>query len=97
MQGNTYNMADRKDSGSDGDVEKGRVDGKLVVGGILAVVLLLTIVQNTDDTSVNFLFWDVTAPLWIVLLVTAGIAIVIWELVSTARRRRRAKREKHKR
>lgn len=84
-------MADRDDlQREDG---KSHVDGKLVVGGILAVALLLAVVQNTGDTPVNFLFWEVSAPLWIVLLVTAGIAIVIWELVTATRRRHRAKRD----
>ncbi len=82
---------------SDRNEDRGRVDGKLVVGGILAVALLVAIVQNTGDTPVKFLFWEVRAPLWIVLLVTAGVAILIWELISARRKRRRAKRDKDKR
>ena len=84
-------MSDEETSGESG----GRVSGKVVVGGILAVALLLLVVQNTESTPVNFLFWDVSAPLWLLLLITGALAIVIWELVSAARRHQKAKRAKH--
>lgn len=62
---------------------------KLVVGGLLAAGLLAFVFQNTEDTEVTWLLFEFRQPLWILLLVTAAVALAIAELLGAARRRRR--------
>jgi len=75
----------------DANADGGRQISAGIVGlGIIAVLLVVFIVQNTDETPVTVLFWDVTAPLWMVLLGTAVVALVIAELAGIVRRRSRS-------
>lgn len=57
--------------------------------GLLAVAALLFVVQNTDDASFNFLWFEFVWPLWIILVVFALVGAAIFWFV--ARRRRKAK------
>lgn len=68
-----------------------RLDGRMLTGIVLGVVLGALIVQNTDETRVNWLFWDIEAPLWVVLAGTAALTLVIGELVGATLRRRKRK------
>ena len=54
-----------------------RIDGRLVVGGIVLVVLLVFVLQNTDETPLNFLFFDFSAPLWLMLALTVVISLAV--------------------
>lgn len=56
---------------------RGHIDGRLVVGAILLVVLLVFVFQNTDDTALTFLFFDFNAPLWLMLAITLVISLGI--------------------
>lgn len=60
---------------------------RLVAGMILGAALALLIAQNTRSTTVKWLVFETEQPLWVVLLVTAAAALVIAELVGSARRR----------
>lgn len=56
---------------------------------LLVVAALLFVVQNTRDTRFNYLWFEFNSPLWIMLVVFAGVgALVFWFL---ARRRRKLK------
>jgi uncharacterized integral membrane protein len=61
----------------------------LFIGVALVVVFA---VQNTNDAPVRFLWWEGAFPLAIVILGTAGLAVVLDELAGVAYRRRRRKR-----
>jgi uncharacterized integral membrane protein len=41
---------------------------KVVLWAVLAVVAVILIVQNSNDTRVDVFFWHVTVGLWILLL-----------------------------
>jgi uncharacterized integral membrane protein len=73
----------------------GGSNGFLIGGGILLVLLLVFIFQNTADTTFKFLFWSFTFPLWLGLLITALVAFVIGQLALMWRRhkRRQARRD----
>jgi uncharacterized integral membrane protein len=49
---------------------------KSIVIGVLVVLLLIVILQNTGDTRLHILFFDVTWPLWLLLAVFAVVAFV---------------------
>ena len=70
-------------------------NGFLIGGGILLVLLLIFVFQNTADTQFKFLFWSFTLPLWLVLLITAVVAFVIGQFALMWRRhkRRQARRD----
>ena len=70
-------------------------NGFLIGGGILLVLLLIFIFQNTADTTFKYLFWDFTLPLWLGLLITAVVAFVVGQLALMWRRhkRRQARRD----
>ena len=70
-------------------------NGSLIGGGILLVLLLVFIFQNTADTTFKFLFWSFTFPLWLGLVITALVAFVIGQLALMWRRhkRRQARRD----
>jgi uncharacterized integral membrane protein len=82
-------MADNTSQGSSGG------NGFLIGGGILLVLLLAFIFQNTAETTFKFLFWSFAFPLWLGLLITALVAFVIGQFALMWRRhkRRQARRD----
>lgn len=76
------------------DVAKQRraIPPALIVGTIVGLGLLAFVVQNTDKSTVHWLFFKFSAPLWIVLLVAMAAAVVAGELISMAVRRARRNR-----
>lgn len=62
--------------------------GKLVALAAVAALLLVFVLQNTDDTRLDFLFLNAKAPLWVMLVVGAGLGFVGGWLVGRLRRGR---------
>jgi uncharacterized integral membrane protein len=58
-------------------------------------VLLIFILQNTDDVRFDFLFFHFTWPLWLYTIVTAVFGAIVWLGLGILRRHRRrvARRE----
>jgi uncharacterized integral membrane protein len=54
-------------------------------------LLLIFMIQNTEDVTLNFLFWSFTWPLWMFTLVTALIGALVWFGLGVMRRHRRRK------
>ena len=52
-------------------------------------VLLIFMIQNTEDATVDFLFWNFTWPLWLLILVAALIGALVWFGLGVLRRHRR--------
>ncbi len=69
--------------------------GWLISGGVLAALLIIFILQNTADVTFKFLFWTFSAPLWLMLVITAVVAFVIGQFALMWRRhqRRKARRD----
>lgn len=80
----------RRSSGDDHD----RFEGVGVVGGAIALIvavalLIAAIIQNTSDVGFELFWFDVEAPL-VVLLLGAGLfAVLVDEIVGLVWRRRR--------
>ena len=49
---------------------------KSIVIGVLVLALVIVIFQNTGDTKLQILFFDVTWPLWLLLTVFAAVAFI---------------------
>jgi uncharacterized integral membrane protein len=56
-----------------------------------AGVLLIFILQNTDDVNFDFLFFSFTWPLWLYTIVTALFGALVWLGLGVMRRHRRRK------
>ena len=66
----------------------------LIVALVIAVVLVIFIVQNSEDADVTWLFFDARTKLWLVILVSAVAGYLIGQLVEMGIRRRRRSRER---
>ena len=71
-------------------------DGRKLGGGAIASltgigVLLIFIVQNTEDVKFHFLFLTFTWPLWLYTIVTALFGALVWFGLGVIRRHRRRK------
>jgi uncharacterized integral membrane protein len=75
-------------------------NGARLSGGALAAIgggglLVVFMAQNTENVTLNFLFWSFTWPLWLLTLVTAVLGSILWMGFGVLRRHRRrvARRE----
>ena len=57
------------------------------LGGVAALVIFMS--QNTKDVTVQFLGWDFTWPVWLLVLVSALIGALVWFGLGVLRRHRR--------
>lgn len=88
-------------SGSPGERTNGSAGGQglrfsAFVAPLVEVGLLITfMIQNTEDVTLDFLFWSFTLPLWVFTLVVAVVGALVWIGLGALRRRRRrvARRE----
>jgi uncharacterized integral membrane protein len=65
-------------------------------GGVIATLaggglLLVFMVQNTEDVTLQFLFWSFTVPLWLFTLIVAILGSIVWIGLGILRRHRRRK------
>ena len=93
------------DAGDDGRTGSGfqplpapvrRIDFGILGALLAAVALLVFILQNTDEQEITWLFFDATAPIWVVIVVTAVLSVALVQLVLFVWRRRRRRRERNR-
>ena len=65
---------------------------RFVAAGVVLAALVLLVVQNHDDVSLEWLVFDMSGPLWVVILVAAVAGAVVNEVFGFVRRRRRRRR-----
>jgi uncharacterized integral membrane protein len=70
--------------------------GRGLGGGAIAslsgvAVLLIFVIQNTQDVRFHFLFLDFTWPLWLYTIVVALFGALVWLGLGVMRRHRRRK------
>jgi uncharacterized integral membrane protein len=53
--------------------------------------------QNTQDARVEFLVWEFTWPVWLLVLVSAVLGAFVWLGLGVLRRHRRRKRRREER
>lgn len=71
-------------------------DRALLGGGAIASLvgiglLLVFMIQNTEDVTTDFLFWSITWPLWLFTFVMAAVGALVWFGLGVVRRHRRRK------
>lgn len=70
--------------------------GRGLTGGAIASfagigLLLIFVIQNTHDVTLEFLFWNFTWPLWLLCIVMATVGALVWFGLGVLRRHRRRK------
>lgn len=74
---------------NDGDEEQRRpLDPRLIAGGIVGAAAAVFVVQNTEQVRVDWMVWDVGAPLWLVLVLAVICGGILGEALGALRRRR---------
>jgi uncharacterized integral membrane protein len=68
-----------------------KISPTLIAGAVIAVVLLIFIVQNSDRVDVTWLVFNRRAPVWLVILISAVLGYFLGEFIATAIRRRRTR------
>jgi uncharacterized integral membrane protein len=69
----------------------GGISGGLIAtlaGGGLLVVFM---VQNREDVTLDFLVWSFTVPLWLFTIIAAVLGSIVWIGLGILRRHRRRK------
>ena len=86
------------ESGNGGGADNGmRLGGGAIASLSGLVLLVIFIVQNTDDVKLDFLFWSFTWPLWLLTIVSALLGALIWFGFGVMRRHRRRKERREDR
>jgi uncharacterized integral membrane protein len=79
----------------DRSVGDGTTTSRLTGGAIASLsgggLLVIFMIQNTDDVNLDFLFWSFTWPLWLLCLVMALVGAIAWFGLGVLRRHRRRK------
>lgn len=87
-------MASQRPGASTSGAAEGQ--GRRLSGGAIASLigvglLLIFMIQNTEDVTLDFLVWSFTWPLWLFTLVAALVGALAWFGVGVIRRHRRRK------
>ena len=66
--------------------------GKLIAAGVVAVLLIVLIVQNSKESwRFHFYFWWVSLPAWLMLILVLWVGFLIGMVLSALLRRRKKK------
>jgi uncharacterized integral membrane protein len=63
----------------------------LIIVAIIVAAVLLVVFQNTGDVTVNFLTFDFTMPIWLLLVIFLVLGVILGQIFEFFRRRRRRK------
>jgi len=77
-------------------------DGARLSGGAIASLtgvglLIIFMIQNTEDVQLNFLVWGFTWPLWLLTMASAVLGALVWFGLGVVRRHRRRKERREDR
>ena len=74
-----------------------RLSGGAIASLIGVGLLLVFMIQNTEDVTLDFLFWSFTWPLWLLMIVSALLGALVWFGLGVMRRHRRRKERRQDR
>ena len=76
---------------------RGKLGGGAIAtfGGVAALAIFM--LQNTDDVTIEFLFWDFKWPVWLLTLLSALVGALVWFGLGVLRRHRRRKERREDR
>jgi uncharacterized integral membrane protein len=68
-----------------------RVTGREIAVGVLALLVIIFVAENTKRVKIRFIIPSAHPPVWIALLITLVVGIVIGWLLARRGTRKRAK------
>ena len=77
--------------------ESRRIGGGAIASITGIGILVIFMLQNTEDVRLDFLFWSFTWPLWLLSLVMALVGAFAWFGLGVLRRHRRRKERRARR
>jgi uncharacterized integral membrane protein len=86
-----------RESGGPGTTSSKNLSGGAIASLTGIGVLLVFIVQNTEDVKFHFLFLSFTWPLWLYTIVTAFFGAMVWFGLGVMRRHQRRKERRENR
>lgn len=69
--------------------ERSRVPVWLIIAGIILVFAAIFVLQNTESITMEFLMFEHSMPLWVMLVIFFVLGFVLAEIWGYMRRRRR--------
>lgn len=76
------------------DPKRNSFNWRLWLAGTLALLVLIVALQNSQEVDVDVLMVNVTAPLIVIILVSAVLGAVVGYVAPLVRRHRRGERDK---
>jgi uncharacterized integral membrane protein len=73
------------------EAQRRKFSGGAIASLTGAGLLVVFMIQNKEDVTLDLLVWSFTWPLWLFTLVTALIGAVVWIGLGMMRRHRRRK------
>ncbi|MGA7420088.1 MAG: lipopolysaccharide assembly protein LapA domain-containing protein [Acidimicrobiales bacterium] len=77
--------------------KRARLSGGAITSLVGGALLIIFMVQNTENITLHFLAWSFTWPLWLFTLVTALVGGLTWFGLGVLRRHRRRKARREER
>jgi uncharacterized integral membrane protein len=80
------------DQGRGGESDTGlKLSGGAIASLSGVALLVIFMLQNTEEVTLSFLAWDFEWPLWLVVLLSALLGAFVWFGVGVLRRHNRRK------
>ena len=90
-------MVQRDDEGRGSQAEGRQLGGGAIASLAGVGLLVIFMLQNTEDVRLDFLFWHFTWPLWLLTLASALLGALVWFGLGVMRRHRRRKERRQDR
>ena len=74
-----------------------RLGGGATTSLIGVGLLVIIMIQNTEDMQLDFLTWSFTWPLWLLTIASAALGALVWFGFGVMRRHRRRKERREDR
>jgi uncharacterized integral membrane protein len=79
-------MADERNPSEESLLQK--IGPRGILAGVIGIVVLVFIIENTRSTKIRFIGPQVKAPLWLALVIAAALGAVAGLLIDRRRTRR---------
>ena len=66
-----------------------KFNSRLISGGVVTVIALLIVIQNTGSATINFLGWSWSMPLWLILAIMFILGMLLGGVVRAGVRKLR--------
>jgi uncharacterized integral membrane protein len=65
------------------------ISPKIIIGAVIGLLALIFILQNTKRGRINLLFWHISAPAWLWLLILFAGGVVVGSMFPWLRKKKK--------